>query len=219
MRELLRQLNPSKTFPRVLPEVDYWERIGVNVYKELMKQSLNTTLRFSGLFVLLLFVSGFAECYKPVTKNQLPSHIRTVAVPAFQNDALRYKLESRFTSAVMDELIHRGRGLRVQGEREGADAVIEGVMKSFTFSGVLLDDKGRARIFEVTIVAAVTVRDQTQNRVLYDNQNFVFRGEYEFANDPRNFFSEEDPAVQRMARSFAESIVSTLINAVEPRKK
>ena len=219
MRELLRQLNPSKTFPRVLPEVDYWERIGVNVYKELMKQSLNTTLRFSGLFVLLLFVSGFAECYKPVTKNQLPGHIRTVAVPAFQNDALRYKLESRFTSAVMDELIHRGRGLRVQGEREGADAVIEGVMKSFTFSGVLLDDKGRARIFEVTIVAAVTVRDQTQNRVLYDNQNFVFRGEYEFANDPRNFFSEEDPAVQRMARSFAESIVSTLINAVEPRKK
>ena len=73
------------------------------------------------------------------------------------------------------KLIHRGRGLRVQGDREGADAVIEGVIKSFTFSGVLLDDKGRARIFEVTIEAAVTVRDQTENRVLYDNQNFVFR--------------------------------------------
>ena len=168
---------------------------------------------------MLLFVSGFAECYKPVTKNQLPSRIKTVAVPAFQNSALRYKIESRFTSAVIDELIRRGRGLRVQGEREGADAVIEGVIKSFTASGVLLDDQGRARIFEVTVVAAVTVRDQTENRVLYDNQNFVFRGEYEFANDPRNFFSEEDPAVQRMAKSFGESIVSTLINAVETGKK
>jgi hypothetical protein len=83
---------------------------------------------------------------------------------------------------------------------------------------VLLDDKGRARIFEVTIAATVTVRDQTQNRVLYDNQNFVFRGEYEFANDPRNFFNEEDPAVQRMARNFAESIVSTLINTIEVKK-
>ena len=175
--------------------------------------------RILGLALSLLFVCGFSECYKPVTKNQLPTHIRTVAVPAFQNDALRYKLESRFTGAVIDELIHRGRGLKVQGDREGADAVIEGVMKNFMFSGVLLDDKGRARIFEVTIVAAITVRDQTQNRVLYDNQNFVFRGEYEFANDPRNFFSEEDPAVQRMARSFAESIVSTLINAVETRPK
>src|SRR5258708_3215376 len=59
---------------------------------------------------------------------------------------------------------------------------------------------------------AVTGREQKENRVLYDNQNFVFRGEFEFANDPRNFFNEEDPAVQRMARSFAESIVSTLVN-------
>ena len=160
----------------------------------------------------LLSVSGFSECYKPVTKNQLPSHIKTVAVPAFQNNALRFKIEHRFTDAVIKELIRRGHGLRVQSEREGADAVIDGVVKSFTFSGVLLDDQGRARVFEVTIVAAVTVRDQHENRVLYDNQNFVFRGEYEFANDPRNFFNEEDPAVQRMARNFAESIVSTLVN-------
>ena len=169
---------------------------------------------------MLFFVSGFAECYKPVTKNQLPARIKTVAVPAFQmeSQALRYKIESRFTDAVVNELIHRGRGLRVQGSREGADAVIEGVIKSFSYSGVLLDDRGRARIFEVTIEAAVTVRDQIENRVLYDNQNFVFRGEFEFANDPRNFFNEEDPAVERMARNFAESIVSTLTNAVQISK-
>jgi len=169
-------------------------------------------LRTISLPVMLLFVSGFSECYKPLTKSQLPSYIKTVAVPAFQNNALRFKIEHRFTEAVMNELIHRGHGLRVQSEREGADAVIDGTVKSFGFSGVLLDDKGRARVFEVTIIAAVTVRDQHDNRVLYDNQNLVFRGEFEFANDPRNFFNEEDPAVQRMARSFAESIVSTLIN-------
>ena len=181
---------------------------------------MSKILRMVSFAFVLSFVCGFAECYKPVTKNQLPARIRTVAVPAFQSEstALRYKIDSRFTDAVMKELVHRGRGLRVQGQREGADAVIEGVIKSFSFAGVLLDDKGRARIFEVTVVAAVTVRDQTENRVLYDNQNFVFRGEYEFASDPRSFFNEEDPAVLRMARSFAESIVSTLINAVEIKK-
>ena len=180
-----------------------------------LKPAVSNLLRFSAFVLMLFFVSGFAECYKPVTKNQLPARIKTVAVPAFQNLALRYKVESRFTDAVVNELIRRGRGLRVQGSREGADAVIEGVIKSFNYGGVLLDDRGRARIFEVTIEAAVTVRDQTENRVLYDNQNFVFRGEYEFANDPRNFFNEEDPAVQRMARNFAESIVSTLTNAIQ----
>lgn len=179
---------------------------------------MSKVIRLSAFLLMLFFVCGFAECYKPVTKNQLPKHIKTIAVPAFQNNALRYKVESRFTEAVVNELIHRGRGLRVQGSREGADAVIEGVIKSFNYGGVLLDDSGRARIFEVTIEAAVTVRDQTENRVLYDNQNFVFRGEYEFANDPRNFFNEEDPAVQRMARNFAESIVSLLTNAVQIQK-
>src|SRR2546428_13945175 len=169
-------------------------------------------LRTSALIVSVLVVSGFGECYKPVTKSPLPTHIKTVAVPAFQNTALRFKIEHRFTEAVMNELIHRGHGLRVQSEREGADAVIDGIVKSFNFSGVLLDDKGRARVFEVTITAAVTVRDQHEYRVLYDNQNFVFRGEFEFANDPRNFFNEEDPAVLRMARSFAESVVSTIVN-------
>jgi Lipopolysaccharide-assembly len=173
---------------------------------------MKKVVRTSALALTLLFVSGFGECYKPVTKSQMPAYIKTVAVPAFQNNALRFKIEHRFTEAVMKELIHRGHGLRVQSEREGADAVIDGVVKSFGFGGVLLDDKGRARIFEVTITAAVTVRDQHENRVLYDNQNFVFRGEYEFANDPRNFFNEEDPAVMRIARSFAESIVATLID-------
>jgi hypothetical protein len=169
----------------------------------------------SALTFMLVLVSGFTECYKPVTRSQLPSRIKTVAVPAFQNESLRFKVESRFTEAVINEIVRRGKGLRVQGSREGADAVVDGVIKSFTFSGVLLqptDPDARARIFEVEIRAAVTVRDQIENRVLYDNQNFVFRGEFEFANDPRTFFNEEDPAVQRMARSFAESIVSTLVH-------
>jgi hypothetical protein len=168
--------------------------------------------RVMALSVVLFFVSGFTECYKPVTRSGLPPRIRTVAVPAFQNQALRFKIESRFTQAVMNELIRRGRGLRVQSEPEGADAVIDGVIRSFTFSGVLLDNSGRARIFEVEIRAAVTVRDQTENRVLYDNQNYVFRGEFEFSSDPRSFFNEEDPAVLRLARNFAEDLVSTLVN-------
>ncbi len=162
------------------------------------------------LIVVLGFSLGATECYKPVRDAGLPSRIRTIAVPAFQNNALRYQIESRFTDAVIREIIRRGRGLRVQSETEGADAVIDGVVKRFDFTGVLLDARGRTRVFEVTVAAAVTVRDQKENRVIYDNQDYVFRGEFEFANDPRSFFNEEDPAVERIARAFAESLVAAL---------
>ena len=170
--------------------------------------------RIAGLLLVAFCASGFRGCggYEAVKKAGLPKQVRTVAVPPFQNLALRYKIESRFTEAVANELIRRGHGLRVQSEREGADAVIDGVIRNFYFSGVLLDERGRARIFEVTVVGAVTVRDQANNRVLYDNQNYVYRGEFEFTNDPRTFFNEEDPAVLRISRKFAEDLVSTLVN-------
>jgi hypothetical protein len=64
---------------------------------------MSKLLRVLFFILMLAFVSGFAECYKPVTKNQLPARIKTVAVPAFQmeSQALRYKIQSRFTDAVM----------------------------------------------------------------------------------------------------------------------
>jgi hypothetical protein len=180
-------------------------------------KSVGKATRIIALAAVALAASGFRECYKPVKKSGLPGNVSTVAVPPFQNQALRYKIESRFTDAVAQELIRRGRGLRVQSRREGA--VVDGLIKEFYFGGVLLDDRGRARIFEVTVVGAVTLRDQTNNRVLYDNQNYVYKGEFEFANDPRTFFNEEDPAVMRIARKFAEDLVSTLVNGFGVNEK
>ena len=79
---------------------------------------------------------------------------------------------------------------------------------------MLLDTQGRARVYEVTIVTAVTIRDLHNNKILYDNQNLIFRDSFEFSEDPRSFFNEEDPAVQRMARAFSESDVSTIVNGM-----
>jgi hypothetical protein len=163
-----------------------------------------------------LLVTGFTECYKPVTNTGLPKHIKTIAVPAFQFEAraLRYRVSSRFTDAVSKEIIRRGGGLKVQGTTEGADAVVEGTVRDFSFSGVLLDREGRARVYEITIVSAVTIRDLKENKVLYDNQNLIFRDSFEFSSDPRSFFNEEDPAVDRIARAFSESVVSTIVNGM-----
>ncbi len=173
-------------------------------------------LRLSVIVTVFLLLSGFTDCYKPVTNSGLPKHIKTVSVPAFQFEprGLRYRVESRFTDAVTREIIRRGNGLKVQGSRTGADAVLEGTIRDFGFSGVLLDSEGRARVYEVTIVTAVTIRDLKENKILYDNQNFIFRDSFEFSSDPRSFFNEEDPAVERMARAFAESAVSAFINGI-----
>jgi len=177
--------------------------------------------RLVALLGLFLVGSGFSECYKPVKNSGLPKRIRIVAVPAFQFEAraLRYRVETRFTEALGREIIRRGNGLKVQSSRDGADAVIEGTIRDFNFTGVLLDSEGRARVYEVTIVTAVTIRDLKENKILYDNQNFIFRDSFEFTSDPRSFFNEEDPAVERMARAFADSAVSTFVNGLGVRQE
>ncbi len=173
-------------------------------------------LRLLLIGTAVLFLSGFTDCYKPVTNSGLPKNIKTVAVPAFQFETkgLRYRIESIFTDAVSHEILRRGNGLTVQSSRTGADAVLEGTIRDFSFSGVLLDSEGRARVYEVTVVTAVTIRDLKQNKILYDNQNFIFRDSFEFSSDPRSFFNEEDPAVERIARAFAEAAVSAFVNGI-----
>lgn len=185
--------------------------IRYNTYVQTLK--VFRWLAFAGL---LIVTTGFTDCYKPVTNSGLPAHVKTIAVPAFKFEAkgLRYRVESRFTEAVTREIIRRGNGLKVQASTKGADAVVEGNIRDFTFSGVVLDREGRARVYEVTIVSAVTIRDLDNDKILYDNQNFIFRDSFEFSEDPRSFFNEEDPAVERMARAFAESVVSTIVNGM-----
>ena len=174
----------------------------------MMKRTLSAV--FFG--ALLLSVSGYTECYKPVGRGDgLPKHIKTLAIPPFQNPSLRYKVEQRFTSAVIDEAIHRARSLKIVSTPEGADAVMIGAVKSFSFRPVLLDDLGRARLFEVAIYVEVTVRDQTNNKVLFNNQNYVFRGEYEISGDPKAFFNEDGAATDRLARDFARSVIATIL--------
>lgn len=169
-------------------------------------------VRWPVLLGLLLVTCSFTECYKPAGRGDgLPKHIKTIAVPAFQNPSLRYKVEQRFTSAMVDEIIRRSRSLNVVSTPEGADAVMLGTIRNFSFRPVLLDDRGRARLFEISILIGLTVRDQTRNKILYENQNYIFRGEYEISVDPTSFFNEEGPGTDRIARDFARSVMSTIL--------
>jgi hypothetical protein len=163
------------------------------------------------LVLLMLISSGYTECYKQVGRGDaLPKHIKTLAIPAFQNPSLRFKVEQRFTSAVVDETQRRARSIHVTSSVEGADAVLQGTIRNFVLRPLLLDDFGRARLVEVTVVVGLTLRDQTKNKVIFDNQNYVFRGEYEISGDPKSFFSEEDPATTRLARDFARSVITAI---------
>ena len=81
-------------------------------------------IRWLGIGVLLLGVTGFTECYRPAGRGTgLPKHIRTLAILPLENPSLRFKVEQRLTAALVNEALRRSRSLMVTTSPEGADAV------------------------------------------------------------------------------------------------
>jgi hypothetical protein len=160
---------------------------------------------------LLLDVCGYHQAGKG---RSLPANIRTLAVPVFQNTSLKYRVEQRFTHAVIDEILKRGRALNVTTNPDDADAVLLGDIRNFRTAGAILDAQGRTRVWDLTITVRVTLKDMKTRKVLYDNPRLIFQGEYQLSDDPKSFFNESNAAVDRIAKDFAQSIVSALLEGM-----
>ena len=169
----------------------------------------------AALFALAMSMIVDVCGYKPAGKGKsLPVSIKTIAVPVFQNSSLKYRVEQRFTQAVIDEILKRARAVRVVTNQDNADAVLNGDIRGFHAGGAILDDRGRTRVWDVRIILSVVVRDLKTHKIIYQNPRMAFEGQYELSDDPESFFNEENPAVDRIAKDFAQTLVSTLMEGL-----
>lgn len=167
------------------------------------------------LFALSLSMTVGVCGYKRAGQGKsLPASIKTIAVPVFQNSSLKYRVEQRFTQAVIDEILKRARALHVVSSPDNADAVINGDIRGFRANGSILDDRGRTRVWDVRIIVSVVVRDLKSHKIIFENPRMTFEGEYELSEDPQSFFNEENPAVDRIAKDFAQTIVSAIMEGL-----
>jgi hypothetical protein len=160
------------------------------------------------LITLMFEVCGYKRAG---VGNSLPKEIKVLAVPIFQNSSLKYRVEGRFTQAVIDEILKRQRALHVTTSTDDADATLTGDIRGFRANPTILDQQGRTRVWDVRIILSVTIRNNKTRKILYQNSRMVFEGEYELSDDPGTFFNEENAAVDRIAKDFAQTIISTLM--------
>jgi outer membrane lipopolysaccharide assembly protein LptE/RlpB len=141
--------------------------------------------------------------------NTLPPAVKTIAVPAFENRTTTYRIEQRLTSAVVHELLVDTRYRAVSNAADG-DAVLHGAVKSIGGAVVVFDQStGRATTILVTVTMEARLEDRS-GKVLYRNDNFVFREPYEISTDVPSFFEESGPAMDRVSRDFARRLVAEM---------
>ena len=145
------------------------------------------------------------------TGAALPPTIKTIAVPALINKTSRYRVEQRLTEALVRELISRTK-YRVVPDPANADAVLSGEITGLESSAVLFDTAtGRATTMLVTVRMKVRFEEISSKKVLWHNDEYIFREQYEISTNLASFFEEQEPALERMAREFAATLVSAVL--------
>ena len=166
------------------------------------------------LVLLACFIGISAGCgyHTAGHANLLPPDLRTLAVPAFVNQTQTYKIEQMLTAAVVQEFTTRTK-YHITADPSSADATLRGTVLSTYTTPLTYDSKtGRASSVMVIVSMKVALTDR-QGRVLYQNPSYTFREQYQVSQELSSFFEEDSPGFQRLSRSFARTLVSSVLEA------
>jgi outer membrane lipopolysaccharide assembly protein LptE/RlpB len=140
----------------------------------------------------------------------VPAGVRTIAVPIFQSKVQGYNTETAFTQAVVRELNTRTRYRVLTGVPANADTTLRGTIVAEAVTPLTYDaSSGQTSSYLVTVTADVELVGQ-DGAVLYRNDAFAWREQYQSTQDLSGFVQEDSAAVRRMARDFAEALVSEM---------
>ena len=144
---------------------------------------------------------------------RLPDSVHTIAVPAFTNQTQNYRVEQVLTSAVVREFVTRTKFRILNEANEGADAVLHGTVTTMQLAPLTYDSQtGRASSALVTVTMRVSLVDR-KGVILFDNPSYTFREQYQVSRELTSFFEEDSPAVDRLSRDFARTLVSNILEA------
>lgn len=143
----------------------------------------------------------------------LPQNVRTIAIPGFLSQSQTFRIEQIMTDAVVREFNTRTQFHVIHQANADADAVLKGTVLSASTTPLAYDSQtGRVASALVTVSMQVSLTDR-QGKVLFQNPSYLFHEQYELSRDLPTFFQEESPAVDRLSRDFARTLVANILEA------
>ncbi len=130
------------------------------------------------LLSLTLWGCGYQMAGRGTT--QLPPHLKTIAVPVFDNNSGEPTIQRPFTEAVRRAFITDGR-LRLVNNKGDADLMVTGNLTKYWIRAVAFNNLDVAIEYWVYLEADILVLDQVKHQT-YLQQKLKTRWEY-LAND------------------------------------
>lgn len=161
---------------------------------------------------IALGFSGAGCGYHPAGHAvELPQNVRTIAIPGFASQTQTFRIEQLLTEAVVREFNTRTQFHIVHDANADADAVLKGTVLSASAAPLAYDSRtGRAASALVTVSMQVILTDR-HGKVLFQNPSYLFHEQYELSRELSTFFEEDTPAVERLSRDFARTLVANIL--------
>jgi outer membrane lipopolysaccharide assembly protein LptE/RlpB len=163
----------------------------------------------------LLLVTTLTGCgyHQAGSATHIPANVRTLSVPIFATKVQAFHTEMAFTQATIRELNTRTKYRILNADSTDADATLHGTILTQTVAPLTYDaSTGQSSSYLVTITAKVLLTAH-DGRVLYRNDSILYREQYQSTQDLNGFIQEDGYAVQRVAREFAQAIVSDMLES------
>jgi len=141
----------------------------------------------------------------------LPKTIKTIAIPAFGNLTIRYKLTDQLPEAIAREFISRTR-YRVVKDVNTADAILRGaVLNYFAYPTIFDPQTGRASGVQIHVIMQVSLIERATGKTLFTRPSFEIRERYQISTDPGVYFEESDTALARVSVQAARQVVTAIL--------
>ncbi len=158
-------------------------------------------------YFFLLLVASFLVSYSCCTYSfsGVTSGIKSISIPVFNNESLRYGLEETFTESVTNAFIEDNR-LKVAAEK-ASDAILLITIKTFERTPYSYDESENVKEYKISISADVLLEKRDSEEELFKNRAFT-----EWATYYPETEVEED-GIDRVAKKFSEKILRNILES------
>lgn len=155
---------------------------------------------------VLLLAAAFSACGYSFRgrQNNLPSDVRTIAIPVFKNLTSELRIESIFTDEVIFQFT-RSQMVRVVNEGQ-ADAVLTGEIVAVAVEDVAYTATETSSQRRVKITVRAKLIRRRDKKILWQDRRLVQRRNFLVSTNPQATEQAKQLAITELAKSMAQTL-------------
>ncbi len=155
------------------------------------------------MLVLTVGIMGCGYNFRGKTNN-LPSDVRTIAIPVFKNHTGETRIESTFTDQTIFQFT-RSQIVRVVGEGQ-ADAILRGNIVRADVEDVAYTTKETSKQRRITIQVEASLTRTRDGKVLWKRRDLKQQRTYSVGSTPQATDMNKQIAVNELAKSMGQTL-------------